>query len=148
SNILEYVWRAVLAFLIIAALVFVFRRLMFRLRTEEKASGSAILSRSRVDAGALSGGAGGRMFRPRDPRLAVRFYYARFLREAAKRGVGVDPDLTGSEIGRRSKAVFPEGLPEMYDIYAPARYSGRDITEADVRGMRSAWKNVKQNGEE
>lgn len=172
SRIFEIIGIAVIIILIAAALIFVFRRLTTRRNFVRSRSKASVLSRTILTSAETDGGPSARLFRPRDPRLAVRWYYARFLREALSRGVSVEPDLTGSEIGRRSKTAFagaaaasqasalagdsaggpsdpaiePDpsaGVRELYDVYAPARYSGHSVTEADVRRMRAALKKLK-----
>ena len=184
SRIFEIIGIAVIFSLIAAALIFVFRRLTARREFVRSRSKTSVLSRTILTSAETDGGPSARLFRPRDPRLAVRWYYARFLREALSRGVSVEPDLTGSEIGRRSKSAFAGtaagasagasagegpssggpsfGAPsaggasdpaiepdpsaevrELYDVYAPARYSGHSVTEADVRRMRAALKKLK-----
>jgi len=161
---IEYLGKAALIIAIVLALIFVFRRLLARRPSEAGSGGSSITGRARVGSGDAEAASALRLFRPGDPRLAVRYYYAKFLREASRRGAGVEPDLTGSEIERRAKAVFSAedgaaaqagslmqeagfgGISDIYDIYAPARYSGHEVTEADARRMRDAWKSIRKSG--
>lgn len=88
--------------------------------------------------------------RPRNPRLAVRFYYAKFLVECNKRIPDLSKGLTAAELSTISASKFPGTDPSILSsIYAPARYSNRElITTKDVEQAAAAWKELKRAKQE
>ena len=84
--------------------------------------------------------------RPRDPRLAVRYYYARFLEESRKRGQQPTPGMTAAELTKYCAQVFPGADPAvLLRLYEPARYSSREkLTAADAAQAAAVWKELKQ----
>ncbi len=86
--------------------------------------------------------------RPRDPRLAVRFYYARFLDECRRRGLSLRPGLTGEELAHYSEKLFPgaEGMPaKLTRVYSPARYSLRTpVTPGQVTEAEQLWRDLRK----
>ena len=87
------------------------------------------------------------LLRPRDPRLAVRYYYARFLAECRRRGLSVSKGMTVTELRDRCASCFPGEDPAVLcDLYAPVRYSARNtVTNADVHRTAEAWKALKHS---
>lgn len=88
--------------------------------------------------------------RPRDPRLAVRFYYGKFLAECAKRGEEIPIGLTATELADYCADRFPGVDPQVLtSIYEPARYSSRQpVSAADVDGAAEAWRTLKRTRQE
>ncbi len=84
--------------------------------------------------------------RPRNPRLAVRYYYGKFLSECARRGEELPTGLTATELAAYCADRFPGVDPHaLAAIYAPARYSSREsVTAADVDGAAEAWRALKR----
>lgn len=84
--------------------------------------------------------------RPQNPRLAVRFYYARFLAESRKRGQQPSPGMTSVELAEYCAQVFPGVDPApLLQLYAPARYSRREaVTAADAERAAAVWKKLKR----
>ena len=79
--------------------------------------------------------------RPRDPRLAVRWYYARFLAECRKRGVPLSTGMTAEELSLRALTAFPGADPAaLSSLYRPARYQlSRRVTPEEARAAAAAW---------
>jgi len=84
---------------------------------------------------------------PRDPRLQVRWYYAKFLRECRKRHVFFAPGDTTADIAQKCSFAFPECDPQILRrLYLPARYSMKTaITRADAEAAANAWHTLKKS---
>lgn len=139
-RILGYI---LLAVLVTAVLVLIFRRLLGDRRggrsenpwSEQKARlGSASLPGYRA------------LVRPREPRLAVRYYYSRFLQEADRRGMEAVQGSTAEEIVDQARMYFPGADPQdLTAVYAPARYCHTaPVTQADVTRAQAAWRRLKK----
>lgn len=64
------------------------------------------------------------IFPPRDPRRATRFYYRKFLQDAARRGVVLSPDCTTQDICRRAASLYDaQALEALRGCYLLARYN-------------------------
>ncbi len=87
------------------------------------------------------------ILRPRDPRLAVRYYYAKFLSECRKRGVDIPCGITATELAERTADVFPGADPaSLAALYRPARYSAcSTITQSDVQQAAALWHSLRQS---
>lgn len=87
------------------------------------------------------------LIRPRDPRLAVRYYYARFLVECRKRGLSIPSGMTATELSAHCCAVFRGVDPaEIAQVYLPVRYSDkRPVTQADVQRASELWRALKKS---
>ena len=87
------------------------------------------------------------LLQPRDPRLAVRYFYARFLTECRRRGLSILPGMTASELADHCVGRFPGADPSsLRALYSPARYSARQtITRADVNRAAEAFRLLKQS---
>ncbi len=85
--------------------------------------------------------------RPRDPRLAVRWYYARFLEECARRGIQVSRSMTVSEISALSAPLFPGAdVAALTEVYVPARYHlSRRVAKEDARRASEAWNALRRS---
>jgi len=83
--------------------------------------------------------------RPRNPRLAVRYYYGKFLNEVEKRMPERPEGLTASELSAAAGTYFPGVDPSVLAaIYSPARYSSREaVTAEDADRAAAAWKELK-----
>ena len=84
--------------------------------------------------------------RPHDPRMAVRFYYGKFLAECAKRGEELPVGLTATELVSFCTELFPGADPAaLTAIYSPARYSSREsVTPEDADRAADAWRVLKR----
>jgi hypothetical protein len=83
--------------------------------------------------------------RPREPRLAVRYYYAKFVAECARRGLAVPEGMTAQELCAVSAPLFPDADPAaLTAVYLPARYQlSRPVPPEDVRTAAAAWKTLR-----
>ena len=126
---------------------FVLYRLFRRLLGERGKPGEPLAhpgEAAPLSPGALREKAPGRI-RPRDARLAVRYYFAKFLAEAQKRGLVPVRGETLAELCARAAPFFPGAdVAALADVYAPARYQlSRHVTQADVRAAADAWNALK-----
>ena len=87
------------------------------------------------------------ILRPSDPRLAVRYDYARFLTECRRRGFEPSKGMTASELCRRSALLFPEADPnDLHALYVPARYSElTPVSREDARRSAEAFRRLKRS---
>ena len=84
--------------------------------------------------------------RPRDPRLAVRFYYAKFMQECLRRGIRVLPGQTSEEVVHTAAAQFPmEEVRKLTRLYGPARYSTTSITSQEADEAAELWHRLKHS---
>lgn len=83
--------------------------------------------------------------RPKDPRLAVRFTFDKFLRECKARGVQICPNMTAEMMLAAARDAFPGADPEeLRQIWLPARYSSGEITEKDAKAAAALYKKLKK----
>lgn len=88
-----------------------------------------------------------RHIRPRDPRLAVRYDYARYLAECRRRGMELPRGMTATELSERSADRFPGADPAaLAALYAPARYcSGESVKPEDAKRSAELLRALKQS---
>ncbi len=86
------------------------------------------------------------VLRPRDPRLAVRWYYGHFLTECRRRGVPLMDGTTAGELAALSVSFFPGADPAaLTELYLPARYDpAGSISAEDARRAAELWKDLKR----
>ena len=88
-----------------------------------------------------------RLFRPADPKMAVRFYFAKLMRECKKRGIPPAESDTSREIADRASESFGGGDTEkLQALYIAARYSPDDGDPEAVKESAQLWKNIKTAG--
>ena len=87
------------------------------------------------------------LIRPRDPRLAVRYYFARFVAECRRRGVPIRQGMTVTELSAQSADAFPGADPlSLAALYSPARYSSSSlISPSDAAQATELWHALKQS---
>ena len=88
--------------------------------------------------------------RPRNPRLAVRYYFSKFLSECAKRGEELPAGLTATELATYCADRFPGVDPQVLaTLYSPARYSNLEtVSSEDVENAAEAWRALKRTKQE
>ena len=132
---------AFLAFL----LFLLFRRLLGdRLKPAQSAAG---LDKRAVLPGAFAPERAPGRVRPREPRLAVRWYFGRFLDECVRRGMALERGMTVAEVCDRSEALFPGAdVRALAAIYLPARYqTSNAVTREDARRAAEAWNALRRS---
>ena len=140
----NFQWLKILLIVLAAAALLFLLFLLFRhLLGESKASDSSEtrLERRNAIPGARTADKVPRLIRPRDPRLAVRYYYAKFLAECISRGQYIPVGMTVEELSKCCAPLFPgEDVTALAEIYSPARYHLRgNVSQEDVRLASEAW---------
>lgn len=134
------------AIVLVLVLFLIFRRLMGhstgRADTPAYSEHSEDLARRRAKRAASFPG-----IRPRDPRLAIRHDYARFLAESSRRGLQRSGDMTADELRRRSAPLFPDAdCDELTALYLPARYRLRTpVPSVDAQRSAAAWQRLRRS---
>ena len=87
------------------------------------------------------------LIRPSDPRMAVRFYLQKTLREGIRRGADITEDMTPGEMFRRCSAVYPpDDLKELMELYSPARYNEmHPVSKKDANRAEALWRRLKKS---
>lgn len=82
-----------------------------------------------------------------DPRMAVRYYYWRYMSECEKRGIAVRKGWTCEELGEASEACFlKEDIAAMQKLYGPVRYDdGCTVTGKQARQAAKLWQSLKKS---
>jgi predicted secreted protein len=85
------------------------------------------------------------IFRPKDPRQAVRWYYRKYLKEGASRGAQPEPSDTSLGILRKYGKYFPqEESRQLRDLYIRARYRfGGEILKEQSAEASKIWREIK-----
>lgn len=140
--------RTLLIVLGVLALLFVLFLIFRRLLGERAAAAREDPFREQREAHA--GGANPRSpgrIRPRDPRRAVRYYYAKFLAECRRRDLEIPKGMTAAELAVRCAGAFPDADPAaLAALYAPARYSETaQVTAQDAQRAAEAWHALKRS---
>lgn len=143
---LVWIGRILLVLLILAAIYFLFRYLLGK-RRAAKAEDGYTESRG-IAEGGPSRHSTLPLIRPFHPREAIRYDYAKFLKEAAKRGLEFGKGATTLEIAQRSAKDFPaDAVMELRDLYVVARYAPDEaITREEAARSASLYKYLKHNG--
>ena len=123
---------------------------LFRRLLGERSSPAAMTGRpERVEPLSMlrRAGSGPGRIRPREPRAAVRWYFARYLGECEKRGLAVPKGMTVEELCSRSAPLFPGAdVTALAEVYRPARYQlSRKVTQEDVKRAAEAWNSIKKS---
>ncbi len=145
----DLLWlRTVLIIAGAAFLLFLLYRLFRRLLGKKTGAGGMNPWRERQSDRGAEGGIARKtgVFRPRDPRLAIRWDYAHFIAECRRRGVTVKEGMTASELAVRSMSAFPGADPaELTALYLPARYdlSGH-VSPEEARRSGELWRTLKR----
>ena len=86
------------------------------------------------------------IFRPRDARQVVRWYYRKYLKEAVSRGVRIVPGDTSQAVLKKSDMHFPKSESEkIRELYILSRYRYKnEIHDIDAFAATELWKKLKQ----
>jgi hypothetical protein len=141
---LEVALTALLA-LAVAYVLFRIMRRMLGAKTEQKVL--KIYTEEHEKLQKKERGVRGGIIRPKDPRLAVRWYYRKYLREGVSRGALPDPADTSLSIRQKYATYFREApAGRLRELYVNARYQyGRAVTKSDVDSASKAWRELKQD---
>lgn len=142
SQLIETIAYVVVILLIAFIIFMVFRRLLGAAKAG-KADASPYLEENEIIAPARTIS---KTFRPRDRRLAVRWYYQRFLIEGIKRGGQVLPRDTSETVEKGYRPLFAgQSTADIRHAYIKARYQeGTPVSAEDVASMAAQWKKLKK----
>ena len=105
--------------------------------TEER---SHVVSASKKSAETHTGHKYG-FFTPRDPRMAVRYHYRRFLKLCAEKGVSPELGDTSEEVNAKNQKNFPgASMARLRTLYIKARYSQHDIDKSESKEVEELVK--------
>ena len=86
------------------------------------------------------------LFAPSQPRDAVRYYYAKYMRECRRRAILIEPSMTAGEISEASSILLDEENREtMHDLYIRSRYSSQEISTHDAETAKQIYKQLKSS---
>jgi hypothetical protein len=139
---LKAVLLALLAIIIVLAIFLIFRRLLGGQSSAGKESAYKI-EQERLDQRAHKTGAG---FRPKEHRLAVRWYYRKYLKEGVSRGAKLGPSDTSQSVQLKYENFFAKiASDRIRELYIKARYAQRyPVQSCDVSEIQELWKNLKR----
>jgi len=81
------------------------------------------------------------LFVPKDSRMAVRYYYRRFLKICAEKGVPHEVGDTSEDVNSKNKSKFPaESMARLRVLYIKARYSEHDIEKSESKEAKELIK--------
>ena len=85
------------------------------------------------------------MFRPREPREAVRWYYRKYLKEGAAKGPPQEPADTSLHILRKYSPFFPaDDAVRLRDLYIKSRYRyNGGIPKEDADAVSDIWQRLR-----
>ncbi|MCL1834949.1 MAG: hypothetical protein FWG48_02205 [Oscillospiraceae bacterium] len=91
----------------------------------------------------------GGLFRPKEPRQAVRWYYRKYLKEGMSRGARLSVTDTSLRVLRRYGGLFAEpDSKALREVYIAARYRRKaPVTEADAEAASELWRRLKKGGQ-
>ncbi len=111
---------------------------------------SAAISESRQKLTPSAGRQDINLLPPADARLAVRYYYRKFLRLCQKQGLPLEAGQTSLEIQSMAEQQFPAqqaALAELRELYLPARYdesSSAAMNKEKAGKAKSAYRLLKK----
>ena len=88
----------------------------------------------------------GGLFRPNEPRRAVRWYYRKYLREGISRGAEPVASDTSLSIRRKYSSFFPgDEAGELRELYIAARYrQNKEIRKEDADAAAEIWRRLNE----
>lgn len=131
--------------LLIAYLLYRFFKGLLGDRSLSRAGAQKLDRKERSEGRRESGGFG--LLAPREPRMRVRYYYAKFLKECRRRGMYQAPGATSEELIRVSRQVFPGmDTASIQKLYVKARYSEKEeVTKEEAEEAARFWHELKKS---
>jgi hypothetical protein len=80
---------------------------------------------------------------PSDPKEAIRWYYAKYLKEAGKHGVLLKAQMTSRDLLEQDHLLSYEDASAFRAVYIKARYSKAVPSQQDVQSAKEFWKSAK-----
>ena len=142
---LVFLGYAVLALAVCAVVFLIFRRLRGRKPSAEKKS---LYTEERENIQAEERRREGGLLRPKDSRLAVRWYYRKFLKEGTRRGAERGAADTSLAVAEKYAPLFPppDSAEQLRNVYIGARYNENGtVTPEDADRAAALWKKMKKS---
>lgn len=83
------------------------------------------------------------LFAPSGHREAVRWYYARYIRECRRRGILLTPEMNSEQIAAADDLLDEETSRAFRQLYIRCRYSSQPVSSEDVKMAKQYWRSVK-----
>jgi uncharacterized Tic20 family protein len=83
------------------------------------------------------------LFAPSDHREAVRWYYARYLKECRRKGILITPQMNSAEIEEADDLLTPADKQAFRDLYIRCRYSSSEADAEDVKKAKQYYKSAR-----
>ena len=137
---------AIAAIFVVLILFLIFKKLLGN-KAHEKSDGSykeekerlTALKRSKIDS----------IRKPKDPRLAIRWYYKKYLKEGLARGAILTRFDTSKKVMENYRFFFDEPTSEqLRDMYIISRYSDeKAITKQDADTVNELWRKLSRKSD-
>ena len=136
----------VLLVLAVAYVIFVIMRRMLGSRVKEDAKELYTEEREHIKPRGRS--IKNRILRPKDPRLAIRWYYCKYLKEGThRRGRKHYASDTSLNILKKYRPYFSgREAEDLRELYITARYQGRkEVHKSEADAASDLWNNLKRS---
>ena len=145
GEILAVIGKVLLVIVVIAAVCYLLYKLLGKRRAKREEGGYT--EEQGVTESEAPRRRGLPRFRPFNPREAIRYDYARFLKEAGKRGVEIGKGTTTQETVTLAAHDFPEeALAELRELYVLARYApNEEISREEASRSAAAYRRLKSS---
>ena len=139
---LKIVLLTLLGLAILLTVFLIFRRLLGR-KSSAKIDSAYTIEQERLERKNNAKTSG--MFRPKEPRLAVRWYYRKYLKEGISRGALLLPPDTSEHVQSKYEHFFTAaGSDKLREVYIKSRYAQLYTVESgDVTEAQELWKSLK-----
>ena len=127
-----YVIQWILVIILIAAAIFILKKLMNKQGQSYISRG--IISLSSAISEESQRGKRQSIFAPKDPRLAIRHHYRKFLKVCSEKGCPALKGDTSEDINKNNKNNFScENIAKLRELYIKARYSEHAIKSSESK---------------
>ena len=132
---------ALAAIVIILILFFIFRRL---LGNRSVIKNDSAYSEEKESLAARKRSRTGGILKPKDPRLAIRWYYKKYLKEGVARGAALTRVDTSKNVMDKYRYFFDEvASEELRNAYIISRYSDEGVvTKQDADTVNELWRKL------
>ena len=136
-----YVIQWVFVIILIAAAIFILKKLINKQGQNYASKG--ILSLSSSISEESQRGKQQSIFAPKNPRLAIRYYYRKFLKICLEKGCPALKGDTSEDINKNNRNNFSlENIGRLRELYIKARYSEHAINNSESKEARDLVKRL------
>ena len=136
---------AALALVVCGVVFLIFRRLRGK---KNRADKKALYTESRENLQTAVPRRESGLLRPKEPRLAVRWYYRKFLREGLRRGAAHGDADTSLAVAEKYSPLFSpsDGAEQLRGVYIGARYNeNATVPQKDADKAAALWRELKKS---